>query len=73
MLLSKISKPLLGKRLDPFSGQTRQHIALIAILAWVGLGADGSLLLLLRAGGRPFWRFGRHTHLGLYMALANGE
>src|SRR4029434_1190066 len=41
MLLSKISEALLGKRLDPFSGQTRQHIALIAFLAWVGLGADG--------------------------------
>ena len=41
MLLGKISETLLGKRLDPFSGQTRRHIALIAFLAWVGLGADG--------------------------------
>ena len=40
-ILSRISETLLGKRLDPFSGQTRQHIALIAFFAWIGLGADG--------------------------------
>src|SRR6266852_5195816 len=37
----RISEALLGTALDPFSKQTRQHIALVAFLAWVGLGADG--------------------------------
>src|SRR3979409_2626356 len=36
-----ISAALLGAPLDPFSSQTRQHIALVALLAWIGLGADG--------------------------------
>jgi len=71
MLLSKISEALLGKRLDPFSGQTRQHIALIAFLAWVGLGADG-LSSSCYGPEEAFLALGRHTHLGLYMALATG-
>jgi hypothetical protein len=37
----KTYETLLGKRLDPFSGETKQHIALVAFLAWIGLGADG--------------------------------
>ncbi len=32
---------LLGPPRDPLSPETRQHITLIAFLAWVGLGADG--------------------------------
>jgi amino acid transporter len=69
MLASKISETLLGKRLDPFSGQTRQHIALIAFLAWVGLGADG-LSSSCYGPEEAFLALGQHTHLGLYMALA---
>src|SRR6476659_9116589 len=69
MLLSKISETLLGKRLDPFSGQTRKHIALIAFLAWVGLGADG-LSSSCYGPEEAFLALGRHTHLGLYMAVA---
>jgi amino acid transporter len=65
----KISQSLLGKRLDPFSSQTRQHIALIAFLAWVGLGADG-LSSSCYGPEEAFLALGRHTHLGLYMAAA---
>jgi amino acid transporter len=65
----KIYQTLLGKRLDPFSSQTRQHIALIAFLAWVGLGADG-LSSSCYGPEEAFLALGRHTHLGLYMALA---
>ncbi|MHB8347257.1 MAG: APC family permease [Acidiferrobacterales bacterium] len=32
---------VLGPPRDPLSPETRQHITLIAFLAWVGLGADG--------------------------------
>ena len=69
MLITKISETILGKRLDPFSGQTRQHIALIAFLAWIGLGADG-LSSSCYGPEEAFLALGKHTHLGLYMALA---
>lgn len=69
MRLDKISETLLGKRLDPFSGQTRQHIALVAFLAWVGLGADG-LSSSCYGPEEAFLALGKHTHLGLYMAVA---
>jgi hypothetical protein len=39
--MKTISAALFGAPLDPFSHQTRQHIALVAFLAWIGLGADG--------------------------------
>ena len=32
---------VIGAPLDPLSQSTRQHIALAAFIAWVGLGADG--------------------------------
>jgi len=54
--MKTISAALLGAPLDPFSNQTRQHIALVAFLAWIGLGADGLSSLLLRSGGGVFSR-----------------
>src|ERR1700693_28799 len=65
----RISEALLGTALDPFSKQTRQHIALIAFLAWVGLGADG-LSSSCYGPEEAFKALGGHTHLGLYLALA---
>ncbi|MHB8453939.1 MAG: APC family permease [Acidiferrobacterales bacterium] len=32
---------ILGSPRDPLAPETRQHITLVAFLAWVGLGADG--------------------------------
>jgi amino acid transporter len=65
----KLRHLVIGAPLDPLSQQTRQHIALAAFLAWVGLGADG---LSSSAYGpeEAFRALGAHTHLGLYMALA---
>ena len=37
----KLRQLVIGAPLDPLSQRTRQHIALVAFLAWVGLGADG--------------------------------
>jgi amino acid transporter len=64
----KLRDLVIGKPLDPLSASTRQHIALAAFLAWVGLGADG---LSSSAYGpeEAFRALGAHTHLGLYMAL----
>ncbi|HKE38828.1 MAG TPA: APC family permease [Casimicrobiaceae bacterium] len=65
----KLRHLVIGAPLDPLSQQTRQHIALAAFLAWVGLGADG---LSSSAYGpeEAFRALGAHTHLGLYMAVA---
>ncbi|RFB69989.1 MULTISPECIES: APC family permease [unclassified Herbaspirillum] len=65
----KIREILLGKALDPLKSETRHSLALVAFLAWVGLGADG---LSSSAYGpeESFRALGEHTHLGLYLALA---
>src|SRR6202162_4535450 len=65
----KLRQLVIGAPLDPLSQSTRQHIALAAFLAWVGLGADG---LSSSAYGpeEAFKALGSHAHLGLYMAVA---
>src|SRR5713101_8454349 len=67
--MKTISATLLGAPLDPFSNQTRQHIALVAFLAWIGLGADG-LSSSCYGPEEAFLALGEHTHLALYMAAA---
>jgi len=64
----KLRELVIGKPLDPLSASTRQHIALAAFLAWVGLGADG---LSSSAYGpeQAFRALGAHSQLGLYMAI----
>ena len=66
--MKTISATLLAAPLDPFSSQTRQHIALVAFLAWIGLGADG----LCYGPEEAFLALGEHTHLALYMAGRRG-
>jgi amino acid transporter len=65
----KLRQLVIGAPLDPLSQRTRQHIALVAFLAWVGLGADG---LSSSAYGpeQAFRALGASTHLGLFMAIA---
>lgn len=65
----KIREIVLGKALDPMKTETRHSLALVAFLAWVGLGADG---LSSSAYGpeETFRALGGNTHLGLYMAIA---
>jgi amino acid transporter len=65
----KIREILLGKALDPMKTETRHSMALVAFLAWVGLGADG---LSSSAYGpeETFRALGGHNELGLYLAIA---
>jgi amino acid transporter len=65
----KIREIILGKPLDPMKSETRHSMALVAFLAWVGLGADG-LSSSSYGPEETFRALGAHTHLGLYMALA---
>src|SRR5439155_14196600 len=63
----KLRDLVIGAPLDPLSQKTRQHIALVAFLAWVGLGADG---LSSSAYGpeEAFKALGTHTHLAILLA-----
>ena len=62
-----LRESLLGKPLDPFSGESRKHVALIAFLAWVGLGADG-LSSACYGPEEAYLALGVHTPLSLYLA-----
>src|SRR5512139_2708293 len=68
-LLTKLREIILGKSLDPLRPDTRHNIALVAFLAWVGLGADG-LSSSCYGPEEAFLALGTHTQLGLYLALA---
>ncbi|CAN5345763.1 APC family permease [soil metagenome] len=65
---TRLKRVLLGKPLDPNDVQTRQSIALVAFLAWVGLGADG-LSSSSYGPEEAFKALGAHTHFGLYLAI----
>ncbi len=68
-LLGKLRELVLGKPRDPLNPDTRRSIALVALFAWVGLGADG----LSSANYGPeeaYLALGGHTQLGLYLAAA---
>lgn len=69
MTFKTIKHFLLGKPLDPFKQETRQHIALITLFAWIGLGADG---ISSSAYGpeEAFAALGDHTQLAVFLALA---
>ena len=69
MKTAKIREILLGKPLDPLKTETRHSLALVAFIAWVGLGADG---LSSSAYGpeEAFKALGAHGHFGLYLAIA---
>jgi amino acid transporter len=64
---ARLRDRLLGKPLDPFSVETRQHVALAAFVAWVGLGADG-LSSACYGPEEAFLALGTHTPLSLYLA-----
>jgi amino acid transporter len=62
-------KLVTGPARDPLAPETHRHITLIALLAWVGLGADG---LSSSAYGpeEAFKALGMHTELALFLAFA---
>ncbi|MDR3416461.1 MAG: amino acid permease [Nevskia sp.] len=68
-VLRSVRRLVLGAKLDPLNPHTRQHIVLVAFLAWIGLGADG-LSSACYGPEEAFLALGPHTHLGLYLAGA---
>lgn len=59
---------LLGSALDPLKPGIRQHLSLIALLAWVGLGAD-ALSSACYGPEEAYLALGGHSHLALYIAI----
>lgn len=68
-IFSKLRKLVLGSPQNPFNPETFRHIALVAFLAWVGLGADG-LSSSCYGPEEAYIALGADTHLALYIALA---
>src|SRR3546814_7340671 len=68
-VLHSVRRLIFGKKLDPFDPKTRKHIVLIALLAWIGLGADG-LSSSCYGPEEAFLALGHHTPLALYLAGA---
>lgn len=60
---------VIGRPLDPLNPETRNHVALAAFLAWVGLGADG-LSSSCYGPEEAFLALGQNSFLALYLALA---
>jgi amino acid transporter len=68
-LFGKLKNLVIGRPLNPFSPIILQHVSLIALLAWVGLGADG-LSSACYGPEEAYIALGSHTHLAIYIALA---
>jgi amino acid transporter len=68
-MLKKIKTLIFGKAQDPFLPENRHNLALVAFLAWIGLGADG-LSSSCYGPELGFNALGAgHHHLALYLAI----
>ena len=68
-MTSRISRLVYGEPRDPQDASTYHSISLVALLAWVGLGADG-LSSSAYGPDEAFRALGDHVHLALGLALA---
>lgn len=59
---------VVGSPLNPLKKETRSHIALIAFLAWIGLGAD-ALSSSCYGPEEAFIALGTHSQLSLFIAM----
>jgi amino acid transporter len=60
---------VFGPPRDPLAPETRKHMALAALLAWIGIGADG-LSSSAYGPAEAFIALGPHNQLALYLAIA---
>ena len=67
-MVKLLSRILLGKSQDPLAPESRSNIALIAFLAWVGLGADG-LSSSCYGPELGYNALSHYHHLALYLAV----
>ncbi|HLB42868.1 MAG TPA: APC family permease [Gammaproteobacteria bacterium] len=67
-MFNYLKRLFLGVPLNPLNPQIRRHIALITLLAWVGLGAD-PLSSSCYGPEQTYLALGQHTHLALYIVI----
>ncbi|OGT36924.1 MAG: amino acid transporter [Gammaproteobacteria bacterium RIFCSPHIGHO2_12_FULL_37_14] len=67
-MYSYLKRLFLGVPLNPLNPQIRRHVALITLLAWVGLGAD-PLSSSCYGPEQTYLALGQHTHLALYIVI----
>ena len=67
--MEKIINFFRGKALDPMDPKTRHAIAIIPLLAWVGLGADG-LSSSCYGPEEAFLALGTNHSMALFLAIA---
>src|SRR6478672_6699201 len=65
----KVKTLLVGRPLDLADKQVYHHISLVALLAWVGLGADG-LSSSCYGPSEAFEHLKSHSYLAIFLALA---
>jgi len=68
-MIKRLKRFLLGAPRNIFDPQTYHKISLIALLAWVGLGADG-LSSSAYGPDEAFRALGEHTYLAVALTLA---
>ncbi len=66
---SRLRRWVIGAPRDIHDPRTYQSISLVAVLAWIGLGANG-LSSTAYGPDEAFRALGRHTYLGLALAVA---
>lgn len=65
-MLSRVREFFLGPPLEPLNPGSRKHIALIALMAWIGLGAD-ALSSSCYGPEETFLALGAHPFLAVYI------
>jgi len=65
----RLKNLVIGEPINPFNPQVLRHVSLVALLAWIALGADG-LSSSCYGPEEAFIALGANTPLALYVALA---
>ena len=68
-LMRMIKNIIIGRPLNAMNPKTKEHIALIAVIAWIGLGADG-LSSSSYGPEEAYLALGHHTDIAIYLAFA---
>lgn len=67
-MIPTLKRILLGAPLDPMSENTRHRLTLVALLAWIGLGAD-ALSSSCYGPEEAYLALGANNHLAIFISL----